>query len=174
MAIRFSFRLRIGRRAAWLETEYARLVRSRDSRSLDLPVRHVSYESAATAGKGTEPAMLRPRRTASREAASQPLESEIHVRFLCGGRVQPVRARRRAIGGHQPFAQLQSAVYLWRRGHGQDPPDACHRPRADGQSRVHAHHLHLQRALHERDDLLHPHWTACRISTIATARRMSC
>ena len=42
------------------------------------------------------------------------------------------------------------------------------------QLRHHAHHLHLERALHERDDHLHPHWSACRSSTSATARPMCC
>ena len=40
--------------------------------------------------------------------------------------------------------------------------------------RGHADHLHLERALHERDDRLHPHWIACRSSTSATARPTCC
>ena len=44
---------------------------------------------------------------------------------------QPVCPRRRAGSRRAAFARLQSAVPVWRRGHGQDAPDARHRPRSE-------------------------------------------
>ena len=55
--------------------------------------------------------------------------------FVVGG-VEPVRACRGAGRGRSALEGLQPALPLRRRGHGQDPPDAGHRPSGqDAQSR---------------------------------------
>ena len=60
-----------------------------------------------------------------RRSSAQPA---VHVRLVCRGRLEPVRACRRAGRGRSAFEGLQPALPLWRRGHGQNSPDAGHRP----------------------------------------------
>ena len=58
--------------------------------------------------------------------------SQLNPRYQFDGFVagtgQPVCAGRGDGGGGTAFEGLQPAVSVWRRGHGQDAPDACHRP----------------------------------------------
>ena len=103
----------------WIAAEYAAEV-LQVSKRLGLQIEKVEYLLPSS----REPVEMDARR-------SQFPQPEIHLRQFRGGRLQSVRACRGAVGGHQSIAQLQSAVHLRRRGHGQDASDARHRPRAD-------------------------------------------
>ncbi len=76
-------------------------------------------------------------------------QSAVHVRFVRGGRLEPVRACRRARRGRSAFEGLQPALPLWRRGHGQNSPDAGHRPYGEGAQPGPAAHLHQRRKVHQ-------------------------
>ena len=109
----------------WMQTEYAGLVRA-IIRDETLPVSAVSMRRAAVETAGYEPHLC------IRDPArleQPPAEPQVHFRQLRRRLLQPVRPCGGESGGHQPVAQLQPAVHLWRRGHGQDAPDARHRPR---------------------------------------------
>ena len=69
--------------------------------------------------------------------ATQPA---LHLRRLRDRQRQPVCPRCLAGRGRAAFARLQSALPLWRRRHGQDPPDARHRPRGEAPP-AHIEHL---------------------------------
>ena len=72
-----------------------------------------------------------------------------------------------------PSRSYNPAVHLRRRRDGEDPPDACHRPRADG-ARADAHHLHHQRALHQRSGHAESSMSACRNCAPATGPPTCC
>ena len=84
------------------------------------------------------------------------LNSALHVRCLRDRQRQPVCARRGAGGGRAAFARLQSAVPVWRRGYGQDAPDARHRPRGEAPAADREYLLRLRGKIYQRDDQLHP------------------
>ena len=85
-----------------LEKEYSALVRS-SLQELGLPLEHVCYEVQLIQGARNQALAA----VEGGELESDPQsESEIHVRYLCSGSLQPVRACRRAVGGYQPLAQL--------------------------------------------------------------------
>ena len=97
-------------------------------------------------------------RHAELESTHQRAESQVHVRLVRGGRLQSVCACRRTVGRHQSFAQLQSrcsstAAWAWARRTSCTPSAARSWIKLGDDAR----HLHLERALHERDDRLHPH-----------------
>ena len=80
----------------------------------------------------------------------------LHLRRLRHRQRQPVCACRGIGSGRAPFARLQSAVSVWRRGHGQDAPDARHRPRSKAAAAELEHLLRVSGEIHQRDDQLHP------------------
>ena len=79
-------------------------------------------------------------------------ESQVHLRRIRDRLRQPVRACGGARGGGAAFQGLQPAVPVRRRRHGQDPPDAGHRPRDQEAEPGDGHLLRVQREVHQRDD----------------------
>ena len=121
-------------------------------------------------------------RLVHRRAAQSPL----HLRRLRLRPRQPVRARRRHGRRRVALQGLQPALPLRRRGHGQDPPDARHRPRGEAAPARRVHLLRLRGEVHQRDDQLRPlrqddqlprqasaPWTCCSSTTSSSSRRKS-
>ncbi len=109
---------------AWLEREFPVMIRSA-IQELALPVKQVTYEAEATRGPINQ--AIATVENSDAESAAGSLNPKFTFdtfvvgacnQFACGS---PLR-------GYLPFAQLQPAVSLWRRGYGKDTPDACHRP----------------------------------------------
>ena len=89
---------------------------------------------------------------AGRRARAGGPQSPLHLRHLHRRLVESVRARGVPRGRRGAVAFLQPAVHLRRRGSRQDASDARGRAvRAAARSQSEAH-LHLVRAVHERDD----------------------
>ena len=100
------------------------------------------------------------RRSPARLAPGEP---PLHLRGLRHRHVQPLRPRRRPLGGRDAGPVLQPAVHLRRRRAGQDPPPAGHRPlRQRELPGVHGA-LRLDRDLPEPVRRRHPHQLAGRL-----------
>ena len=113
----------------WMEQEYAEDIRE-TIRELNLAGGAGGlHDATAPRSRGADRGASR--RNPMFASPSSQLNPKFTFRQFRGGLLQSVRARGGARGGHQSFAQLQSAVHLRRRGHGQDPPDARHRHGAD-------------------------------------------
>ena len=102
----------------------------------------------------TAPASRTARADALRLVHRGAAQSPLHLRQLCDRQRQPVCPRRRAGRRRTPIARLQSALPLWRRGNGQDPPDARHRPRSEAAPAVVEHLLRVRGKVYQRDDHL--------------------
>ena len=79
-------------------------------------------------------------------------QSPLHLRDLRRRVVEPVRARGVARGSRSAVALVQPAVHVRRRGPWQDALDARGRTLRPAAQPVVQAHLHLVRAVHERDD----------------------
>ena len=119
-----------------------------------------SAAAAQRAGRGQRAAAPSRRSTTSTEAATRQPRAPLLLRHLHRRSVEPVRARGLPRRRRSAVALLQPALHLRRRRSRQDAPDARDRPlRADAPEEPQAH-LHLVRAVHERDDQrgpLRPH-----------------
>ena len=109
----------------------------------DVTVIPLSADEAAALETGPPP---------STQPGPAGLNPALHLRHLHRRIVESVRARRVPRGRRGAVALLQPAVHLRRRGSRQDASDARGRAlRAAARSQSQAH-LHLVRAIHERDD----------------------
>ena len=79
----------------------------------------------------TRPRLARTGADALRLVHRGATQSALHLRRFRHRQRQPVCPRGRAGGRGTALARLQSALPLWRRGYGQDAPDARHRPRSE-------------------------------------------
>ena len=83
-------------------------------------------------------------------------ERPLHLRPVRHRRVEPLRPRRRALGGREPGPVLQPAVHLRPGRAGQDPPAPRHRPPRAHRVPQQAGALRVDRVVHERVRRRHP------------------
>ena len=98
----------------------------------------------------------------------------LHLRPVRHRRLEPLRARRRALGGREPGPVLQPALHLRPGRPGQDPPPARHRaPRPHGVPQQ-AGALRVHRVVHERVRRRDPRQGDAGRSSGATATSTCC